>query len=472
MRGALGRHLARVALGLVLGGLLGDVTRAQGGWLDAGGVRWQTEAPLVTPAAELGELRGIWVDAYGPGFKTPEEIETLVADALAMNLNALFVQVVRRGDCYCNRSTLPRAEDPALAPGFDPLETLIERARAAGLQVHAWVVTLALWGADAPPQNPAHPYNRHGPGATGDARWLTVRYDGVTRPAKDVFLDPGHPAVHDYLAGVVRSLAENYGLDGIAIDRLRYPDFNSGALPSWGYNAVSLARFAAETGAPIPPPPSDPLWTAWRREQVSALMRRLYEEVKAVDPTLWVSAATIAYGAPPEDETDFASSHAYSVVLQDWAGWGQEGVIDLNLPMNYKNADYPQAAAWFEGWNALAPRFVGGAATAIATGLYLNDLPGSMAQLEAVQRTEGVVGWVGYAYRSPERRALSGEVPLASSLATLAYNLTAPGGAFAVPVAFGRPAPSTTAEVVEDAPVAWYAQAEADATEVDGWEVR
>lgn len=453
------------------------------GWLDAeaGGVRWKTEAHA-TPSAELGELRGIWVDAFGPGFKTPDEIEALVADAEAMNLNALFVQVVRRGNCYCNRSTLPRAEDPALAPGFDPLEALIARARAAGLQVHAWVVTLALWGADAPPQDPAHPYNRHGPAAVGEANWLTVRYDGVTRPDRDVYLDPGHPAVHDYLAGVVRSLAENYDLDGVAIDRLRYPDFNSGALPSWGYNAVSLSRFAAETGAPIPPPPSDPVWTAWRREQVSALMRRLYEEIKAVDPTLWVSAATIAYGAPPEDETDFASSHAYKVVLQDWAGWAQGGFLDLNLPMNYKRADYPQAAVWFDAWNALAPRLAGEAQTAIATGLYLNDLPGSLAQLESVRRTEGVIGWVGYAYRSPERRALAGQVPFEASLAALARELTALGAPFAAAAAFGRPGPAAPAAVEapldtlvgapENAPAApWYAQAEVGGL-VEGWEIR
>jgi uncharacterized lipoprotein YddW (UPF0748 family) len=143
---------------------------------------WASDLPTLpatqpaAPSTTTGELRGIWVDAYGPGFKSPAEIDALIADARALNLNALFVQAVRRGDCYCLRSTLPLADDPALTPGFDPLATLIERAHAADLQVHAWVVTLALWGADTPPSDPAHVYHRHGPGTAES--WLSVRYDG------------------------------------------------------------------------------------------------------------------------------------------------------------------------------------------------------------------------------------------------------------------------------------------------------
>ena len=259
--------------------------------------------PATAPPEPPGHLRGIWVDAYGEGFKTPAEIDTLIRDAQALNLNALFVQVVRRGDCYCLRSSLPVSSDPALAAGFDPLAALVERAHAAGLQVHAWVVTLALWGSDAPPPDPAHAYNLHGPDAPEAESWLNVRYDGVTRPQGDVYLDPGVPAVADYLAEAVVSIVDNYNVDGVTFDRLRYPDFNEGDAPSWGYNPVSLARFAAETGVDGLPHPTDETWTAWRRGQVTLLERRLYLGAKRADPTVWVGAATIAYGAPPETFT-------------------------------------------------------------------------------------------------------------------------------------------------------------------------
>jgi len=398
------------------------------------------KGPLTSPALPgPGELRGLWVDAYGPGFKTPEEVERLLADARSLNLNALFVQAVRRGDCYCNRASVPRTEDPAVPPGFDPLAYLIPRAHAAGIQVHAWVITTALWGADDPPSDPTHAYNRHGPSAVGEENWLNVRVDGVTRADKDVYLDPGHPAVAGYLAALVRSLAEGYDLDGISFDRLRYPDYNLGGVPSWGYNPVSLARFAAETGGDAYPEPTDPAWTRWRRAQVSALMRRLFFEVKATDPSLWVSAATIAYGAPPDSLAAYRDSHAYKVVLQDWMGWLAAGFLDLNLPMNYKQAASAEEAAWFGAWNRVAALLGAPNFTAVATAIYLNDQEGTVRQLEETLAQEGISGWVGYSYRLPDVGVETGTVAHDEAIRALAAELTAPEGPFAAPRPFGPP---------------------------------
>lgn len=406
-----------------------------------------TEQPLTEqptseqPASEqpdTGQLRGIWVDAFGPGFRTPAEIDALIADAEAMNLNTLFVQVVRRGDCFCLRSSLPVAADPALVPGFDPLATLLERAHAAGLQVHAWVITLALWGSDTVPTDPAHAYNLHGPAALES--WLTVRYDGETRPDGDVYLDPGVPAVADYLTEAVVSLAQNYDLDGVILDRLRYPDYNLAGEPSWGYNPSSLARFAAETGQAALPHPSDPRWTQWRREQLTLLARRLYLAVKQVDPALWVGAATIVYGAPPEQ---FSDSPAYSLVLQDWAGWLAGGFLDLNVPMNYKqNADADEAA-WFGAWNRYAPTLAHGAVTAVAAGIYRNDPAQTQAQIEEVIADPALSGWSGYSYRTPSEGVDAGWQDAQEARNELAALLSAPGEPFAEPETFGRPAPVT-----------------------------
>src|SRR3954451_16767670 len=101
-------------------------------------------APAVSAeTVDPPELRAVWVDAFHDGFKTPQQVDDLLAWARAANLNALFVQVRRRGDAYFSKSIEPRAEDRDFAPGFDALQCLIQRAHAGPqpLQVHAWLAT-------------------------------------------------------------------------------------------------------------------------------------------------------------------------------------------------------------------------------------------------------------------------------------------------------------------------------------------
>ncbi len=78
--------------------------------------------PQPNPDAS-GPVRGLWVDAFGAGIKTPEEVTQLVDTARAMNVNTLYVQVGRRGDCYCNNAAMPRTDDPEVPAGFDPWPT-------------------------------------------------------------------------------------------------------------------------------------------------------------------------------------------------------------------------------------------------------------------------------------------------------------------------------------------------------------
>ena len=137
-----------------------------------------TLVPLPGPTSEPldpAELRAVWVDAFHDGFKTPEQVDELVAWARSANLNALFVQVRRRGDAYYLKSFEPRAEDPALAPDFDALQYLIDKAHQGPrpLQVHAWLATLPIWWQrDAPPTAPNHAFKLHGLQADPDRTWL------------------------------------------------------------------------------------------------------------------------------------------------------------------------------------------------------------------------------------------------------------------------------------------------------------
>ena len=72
------------------------------------------------------ELRGLWVDAFHDGIKTPAQTAQLVADARAGNFNALFVQVRKRGDAYYQSTLEPKATDISPA-GYDPMPLRIQK---------------------------------------------------------------------------------------------------------------------------------------------------------------------------------------------------------------------------------------------------------------------------------------------------------------------------------------------------------
>lgn len=392
------------------------------------------------------QFRAYWVDAFGPGLYTEAEIEELVAEAKAANLNAVVAQIGRRGDCFCNLALMPRTETNIAAYPFDPLQTLIEKAHAEGLEVHAWISATAVWSSPAPPKDRMHVFNVHGPSKNDDENWLTVRYDGVARAGPTYYLDPGHPNAADYIVRMYASVVANYDVDGIHLDHIRYPDFNLGeSVPSWGYNPVALGRFRAATGRYDRPAPSDPQWTQWRREQVTSIVRRIYLEIYRLKPQVRISAATVTYGEAPQRLGGWVWIRPYLEVLQDWRGWMEEGILDLNIPMNYKRehqmAEPDDQRRAFEEWAEFIKDHQYARHAAIGTGLYLNLLQDNIAQIDkalapSVAGNFGR-GWVGFSYRQPDilasDRVRSEDVSRAELRRALAQSLEGTIPVFATP---------------------------------------
>ncbi|WP_235204270.1 glycoside hydrolase family 10 protein [Deinococcus sp. RL] len=384
-------------------------------------------APAPAPAqpAPISTVRGLWVDAFGPGLKTREQVAQVVEDAARLGVNTLFVQAVRRGDCLCLRASVPPITDKDFEKNFDPLTIVTRLAHARGMRVIAWVSVTGGVNARMPNTHPRHVSRRHGPDA-GAESWMSRRPDGSWQEGGDGWLDPGIPAAADHMVESVVSLVRNYPVDGVQLDRIRYPD--GGA---WGYDPKTLARYRAETGAKGTPAPSDPRWQAWKREQVTALVRRISLEVKAIRPTAWVTAATITYGPPPApgDLAAFRKSRTYTDVLQDWPTWMREGYLDLNVLMNYKRDGVGEQAEWLDGWNAFAASVRGRAEVAGGTALYLN--PPAVTASQARRTVVAGLGWVGYSYRTPTLDVYGTRQSTGQGLEAIRAVLTAPGGVLA-----------------------------------------
>ncbi|MDV6375172.1 glycoside hydrolase family 10 protein [Deinococcus arenicola] len=393
------------------------------------------------PPAGSG-VRGLWVDAFGPGLKTRAQVTQMVDDAARMGVNTLFVQAIRRSDCLCLRASVPTATDRDLEKGLDPLGLSVRLAHARGMRVIAWVSVTGIANTAAPNTSPAHVSRTHGP-TSGAASWVARRPDGSWQEGNDVWLDLGIPEAAEYAVQGILSLVKNYDIDGVQLDRIRYPDGDN-----WGYDPKVLARYRAETGRTGIPAAADPQWEDWKRQQVTAVVRRVTLEIKTLRPDAWITAATITYMQPPApgDMAAFRRTRTYSDVLQDWPAWMQSGLLDLNVLMNYKRDAVGDQGQWFDGWNAFARSVQArpdgrSAGVAAGTAMYLNGAPVTAAQ--AGRSVGAGLGWVGYSYRTPTVDVYGAKETMAQGLSSVQRLMAAPGAALSVPVPWKEKPPTT-----------------------------
>ncbi|HBF38971.1 MAG TPA: hypothetical protein DDW50_16845 [Firmicutes bacterium] len=332
------------------------------------------------------QIRALWVDAFRDGIKTPAQVDKLIQDSVNGNINTLIVQVRRRGDAYYNKSIEPRTEDPDLAPGFDALQYLIEKAHANGIQVHAWLNTLVAWNRPLPPKDPGHVWNLHGAKASDKDSWISYYrvYDDATKSwsqklYSSYYLDPGNPAVVDYTTAVYMNIVKNYDVDGIHLDYSRYSD------REFGYNPTSVARYNAQYGTTGLPAPDDPNWIQWRRDQTANLMRKIYLNAIAIKPNVKVSSAVITWGEGPVAEADWLTSRAYTQVYQDWRSWLEEGIIDMAVPMNYYSEWKPEQQIWYNHWIEWEKDHQYGRQIVIGPGIFMQYIEQSLDQIRRAQ---------------------------------------------------------------------------------------
>ena len=323
-----------------------------------------TPEPIVVPSGPA-QLRGLWVDGFHEGFKSPQQVDTLIKRAHEGNLNALFVQVRKRGDAYYLKGIEPVAGDIYPDhPNWDPLGYLIQRAHTANppLEVHAWMNTYYVsQGSQVFEENPS---------------WEDLRYSGTDDDYG--YLDPGVPAARSYTEDVMANVVRRYNVDGIHLDFVRYPDGGD-----WGYNPTAVALYDKATGNTGKPQPDDPAWQQWRRDQVTALVHELHDRIKAIRPWVQLSGALIAYGPGPKSESGWLQSRTYKEVYQDWMTWIKSGYLDFGVPMNYDRDSSPTQHGWYRDWIGWEKGQLGLDRLVVGVGAFLNYPEDTMAQIRA-----------------------------------------------------------------------------------------
>ena len=270
--------------------------------------------------------------------KSPDSIDKIIDFAHRNGFTDLFVQVRGRGDAFYKSSVVPRSQNLPKNE-FDPLKYFLDNAHPKNLKIHAWINMFLLWSSDDKPQDKNHLYYRH-------PEWLSVDADGVkdiNRKFKDfnkintegIYLSPLVPEVNDHLVEVIKEIVENYNVDGIHLDYIRYSkncyDFNEiGRRRFKDIYAVDPILLSISNKSYFSGMEAKTIenlmekWTDFRRDAITELIVELHETIITTRKPIVLSAAV----KPDPFE---ARNHFY----QDWEKWLKLDYIDFAVPMNY-----------------------------------------------------------------------------------------------------------------------------------------
>lgn len=270
------------------------------------------------------ETRGVWVPAgYSPSDSAG--IDTLMRNLSSANFNVVYLGVwdghSREAGTIYPSAVVKEAGGPLQYPDFaghDPLRTYIDIAHKYGMEVIAWFelmpfdVSVGKNPTDIPALLKANP------------GWRMMQRDTTINYHHNIYgyyfgIDPAVPAACNFVVTLYTEIAKNYpDLDGIETD------IEDDTL--FSYSDIARARFMRDTGDPDPLtlPGDNPAWVAWRSRQITDVVKRIYENVKRVNPNCVVSAAV-----PPP--------YMSSYMLESWGDWAKRGYVDMLEPMLYVN---------------------------------------------------------------------------------------------------------------------------------------
>jgi uncharacterized lipoprotein YddW (UPF0748 family) len=258
------------------------------------------------PAA--GEFRAFWChSAFGlQGASWDEAIRRLSENGFT----AILPNMLWGGAAFYDSKVLPIASQ--IAERGDQIRECVAACRKYGLQVHVWKVNWNLGSA--------------APKAFVDRMRREGRLQASAAGKEEPWLCPSHPSNQQLEIEAMLEVVRNYDVDGVHFDYIRYPDrdhcFCDGC----------RERFQRLCGTKVQHWPEDVLaddplrqqWLDWRRSNITAVVKAVSEQARAIKPKIKISAAVFPYWDTDRD-----------AVGQDWKVWCDKGYMDFVCPMDY-----------------------------------------------------------------------------------------------------------------------------------------
>ncbi len=328
------------------------------------------------------EFRAAWIATVtnldwpksGPVHLQKQEMIDMLDHLQEIGINVVVFQVRTECDALYDSPYDPWSywltgrQGVAPSPYYDPLEFTIKEAHARGMELHAWF-------------NPYRVQRTVGSYTTASNHVSKLHPEWTITIGTWQFLDPGLPAVREYVSDVVMDIVNRYDVDGIHADDYFYPyppnqitnqDDASYAL----YNPQSLNR------------------GNWRRENVNQLITMVFDSIQIVKPHVKFGMSPFGIwqnGVP----TGIVGLDAYNTIYCDGVAWLERQIVDYITPQLYwpfgGGQDYGKLLPWWATKTNDRHLYPGMAAYRINSWPYADEMP-RMIQLN--RSTDNVYGGV------------------------------------------------------------------------------
>ena len=289
------------------------------------------------------EFRSTWVitwnhiDRYKNPGQNMNTVRTIMDNHVAANMNAVIFQVRQSGTAYYESSFEPWGYYSGYQyPGYDPLKFAIEEAHKRGLELHAWFNVFQTSSTTAGTPAALHP------------EWICRDQSGNTMTSYRS-VSPGLKDVRDYTLDVAMEIVNNYDIDGLHLDYIRWNEHTNanqrlvtreaelkrqdGFITTEeleNLNTNLSGRYLYDYLHPYSSgiPEGFNSWEEWWRWSVTEFVSTLHDSIQFVKPHVKLSAAVLG-------KYNWSGWQGYGTVYQDAALWYNEGYLDHIMPMHY-----------------------------------------------------------------------------------------------------------------------------------------
>jgi len=293
-------------------------------------------APTHKPQ-QTKELRGVWLTNIGTAYlHHTTQLDEVFHDLSNLNFNTIYPAVWNRGYTLnpnkIASSNIGHNHDPLLSLPFnDILRSVVKQGHRQGLRIIPWFeyglmipassnlvkrypdwVTQTITGEKI--------YRPHSSTSLNKLPPIVKDFLAELTGANLVWLNPSHPQVQDFITQLITETVQKYDVEGIQLD-------DHFAMPvNYGYDPYTIKLYKQEHNGLNPPNnPKDPEWMGWRSRQLSRLMQKISQSVKAKKPKCLISLSP----NPPE--------FSYREYLQDWLNWVKQGWVDEIVVQLYRD---------------------------------------------------------------------------------------------------------------------------------------